>query len=416
MYTHMVPGDTAWLLAASCLVAMMTIPGLAFFYGGLVRARNVLSTMMLSFIAYAIVSIIWVLYAYSLAFSGTGYFIGNLAKALISPLTGVTPHTVVGTVPEFIYCGFQLTFAAITVAIVSSAVVERVRLRAWVIFVVLWTTFVYCVIAHWVWGQGWPRYLPKLLGLPPPIDFAGGMVVHMTSGFSALMLALVIGKRLWYGRYPIVPHNITYVLLGAALLWVGWFGFNAGSAVAANGQAASAWLVTNTAAAAGALAWSLATWLKEGRVPASAFASGAVAGLVAITPASGYVDVPAAIIIGAVAGVLSYYMMLYRIKKGLDESLDAWAVHGMSGLWGSIATGIFANPKIGGVAGLLYGNPAQLASQILVSLAVLAYACAVTMIIAKIIDKTVGWRVPEEVEYVGLDIAVHGERGYDLRT
>ena len=279
-------GATAWLLAASALVMLMTVPGLAFFYGGLVRKKNVLSTIMYCFVAYSVVSIIWIIYAYSLAFGpDVAGIIGSLKKALISPIVGITPETLASSVPEFIYCGFQLTFAAITCAIIASAVVERVKLSAWILFTILWATFVYCFIAHWLWGGGWPSKLPELTGglLPEAIDFAGGMVVHMSSGFSALMLALIIGKRLGYGEHPILPHNIPYVLLGMALLWFGWFGFNAGSAVAANGLAASAWLVTNTATAAAALSWMIATWIKEGRASATAFASGAIAGLVAIT-------------------------------------------------------------------------------------------------------------------------------------
>ncbi len=423
------PGDTAWLLTASSLVMLMTVPGLAFFYAGLVRRKNVLSTMMYSFIAYAVVSIAWILYAFSLAFSPYGpqhWFIGNLKYAAISPFTGTVPNSIwSGTgVPTFIYCGFQLTFAAITVAIISSAIVERTKLSAWIAFCILWLTFVYCPVAHWLWSNGWPETLLPKLGLPPALDFAGGMVVHMSSGFSALVLAYVIGKRLGFGREPMPPHNITYVLLGMALLWFGWFGFNAGSAVAANGLAASAWLVTNTATAAAALTWCLLSWLKEGKASSLAFASGAIAGLVAITPASGFVDPLAAIVIGVVASVISYHMVEFRMKKRLDESLDAWAVHGMSGLWGSIATGLFANPKInpgnyGLIYGLIYGHPLegalQLASQIITSLAVLAYVVTVTFIIAKVIDKTIGWRVPAEMEYVGLDLTVHGEEGYIMR-
>ncbi len=427
------PGDTAWLLTAATLVMLMTVPGLAFFYAGLVRRKNVISTMMYSFLAYAIVSIVWVLYAFSLAFSPYGplrAFIGDLKYAAISPFTGTTSSSIWWNfwfhtnVPTFIYCGFQLTFAAITVAIISSAIVERTKLSAWVIFCILWLTFVYCPVAHWLWSDGWPVTLLPKIGLKPALDFAGGMVVHMSSGFSALVLAYVIGKRLGYGREPMPPHNITYVLLGMALLWFGWFGFNAGSAVAANGLAASAWLATNTATAAAALTWCFLSWLKEGKASSLAFASGAVAGLVAITPASGYVDPLAAIVIGVVASIISYHMVEFRIKKGLDESLDAWAVHGMSGFWGSIATGLFANPKInpgnvGLIYGLIYGEPLagalQLASQIITSLAVLCYVVAVTFIIAKIIDKVVGWRVPAEMEYVGLDMSVHGEEGYIMR-
>ncbi|MDM7934007.1 MAG: ammonium transporter [Methanothrix sp.] len=303
-----------------------------------------------------------------------------------------------------IYMAFQLVFAAVTLAILTSAVAERAKLSSFIVFAVLWTTLVYDPLAHWVWGGGW---LAKLGAL----DFAGGTVVHISSGFSALVLAMVIGRRMGFGSYVMEPHNIPMAMIGAGLLWFGWFGFNSGSALAASGLAASAFVVTNTSAASGALTWLAASWLK-GKPSALGMVSGAIAGLVAITPAAGYVDNTAAIIIGAVAGVLCYSALLFRVGRGLDESCDAWAVHGTGGLWGAIATGIFANPAVNVYSGLLYGNSAQFASQITAAGAALAYALVVTYVLARIVDSVMGLRVTEDEEYVGLDISQHGEKAY----
>ncbi len=403
MTGHINAGDTAWLLTATALVMLMT-PGLGLFYGGMVRKKNVLSMIALSFIAYAIVSIQWVIYGFSLAFGNDIHgFIGNLCYILLPNFYNmVWPGT---HVPALVYVAFQLVFACISLAIITSACAERVKLSAFMIFGLLWTTLVYDPLAHWVWGGGWSSQLGAL-------DFAGGTVVHISSGFGALALALVIGKRTGFGEYDMEPHNIPMTLLGAALLWFGWFGFNAGSAVAANASAANAFLVTNTAAAAAGLSWMFASWIKEGKPGSLGFVSGAVAGLVAITPAAGYVEVSGAIVIGIIVGILCYNMMLFRINRGLDESLDAWAVHGMGGLWGAIATGIFATKAVSDYSGLIYGNVHQFVVQIIAALAAVAYAFVVTYILAKIVDAVIGLRVTEEEEYVGLDISQHGETAY----
>jgi len=394
-------GDTAWILAATALVMLMT-PGVGLFYGGMVRRKNVVSMISLSFIAFALVSIQWVIIGYSLSFgSDIAGFVGGLDYL---GLNGVGMDCGDSTIPHLAFMVFQLVFAAITLAILTSAVAERVKLSSFIVFGLLWTTLVYDPLAHWVWGGGWLAELGAL-------DFAGGTVVHISSGFSALALAMVIGKRIGFGEYDMEPHNIPMTLLGAALLWFGWFGFNAGSALAADGLAASAFVVTNTAAAAGALAWLFASWM-SGKPSSLGMVSGAVAGLVAITPAAGFVDVLSSIVIGAVAGVVCYKALLFRVRKGWDESLDAWAVHGVGGLWGAIATGIFANEAIGGYSGLIYGNVGQFIAQIIGAGAAIIYAFAVTIILAKIVDATMGLRVSEEEEYVGLDISQHGESAY----
>ncbi len=384
-------GDIAWILASTALVMLMT-PGLGLFYGGMVRRKNVLSMISLCFLALAIVSIQWIIIGYTLSFgSDINGLIGSLEHLGLKNLKLI----------DYAFVAFQLMFAAITLGIVTSAMAERVKLSAFLLFGVLWTTFVYDPLAHWVWGNGWLAQLGAL-------DFAGGTVVHISSGFSALALAFLIGKRMGYGEYPMEPHNIPMTLLGTALLWFGWFGFNAGSALAANDIACNAFIVTNTAAAAGALAWMFASWVK-GKPGSLGIASGAVAGLVAITPAAGYVDPLSSIVIGAVAGVLCYLAMLFRVKKGIDESLDAWAVHGIGGFWGAIATGIFASVN---AKGLLLGNVHQFIAQIIGAVSAIVYAFVVTLILAKIVDAVIGLRVSEEEEYVGLDISQHGEVAY----
>ena len=394
-------GDTAWLLASTALVMLMT-PGVGFFYGGMVRRKNIISMIALSFIAFALVSILWVLWGYSLAFgSDIRGFIGGLSALGLAGV-GMGPGPYSATVPGLAYMVFQLVFATVTLAILTSVFAERVKLSSFLVFGLLWTTLVYDPLAHWVWGGGWTAAMGA-------IDFAGGTVVHISSGFSALAIALVIGKRKGFGRYLMEPANIPMALLGAALLWFGWFGFNAGSAVAANGLAANAFVVTNTAAAAGALTWMVASWL-YGRPASLGVVTGAVAGLVAITPAAGYVTPLASIVIGVVAGILCYGMMNFRIKKGLDESLDAWSVHGMGGLWGALATGIFASAAVNNYTGLLGGNPMQFVVQLVAALSAVVYAFVVTFVLAKIVDKTIGLRVTEDEEYVGLDISQHGER------
>jgi Amt family ammonium transporter len=392
-------GTTAWLLTATALVMLMT-PGVGFFYGGLVRRKNFISMVALSFIVFALVSIQWVLFGYSLSFGGDiGGFIGNLQYA---GLSGIGMEAGDAGYPPLMFVAFQLVFAAIAMAIVTSGFAERVKLSSFIIFALLWTTLVYDPLAHWAWGGGWAGSFGSL-------DFAGGTVVHISSGFAALAVAMVIGKRSGFGQYSMEPHNIPMTLLGAALLWFGWFGFNAGSALAANSLAANAFLVTNTSAAAGALAWLAASWYR-GKPSSLGMVSGAIAGLVAITPAAGFVDVGVSIVIGAIAGLICYGAMLFRLKKGLDESLDAWAVHGMGGLWGAFATGIFATAAIGGYPGLIEGNLDQFIANTVGALSALVYAFVVTLVLAFIIEKTIGLRVSEDEEYVGLDISQHGER------
>lgn len=394
-------GDTAWILASTALVVLMT-PGVGLFYAGMVRRKSVVSMITLSFVALALVSIQWVLVGYSLAFSADiAGFIGGLG---FLGLNGVGMDCGDLTIPHLAFMVFQLAFAAITLAILTSAMAERVKVLGFIVFGLLWTTLVYDTLAHWVWGGGWLAELGAL-------DFAGGTVVHISSGFSALALALVIGKRRGFGEQQMVPHNIPMTLLGAALLWFGWFGFNGGSALAADGLAANAFVVTNTSAAAGAIGWMFASW-NHGKQSSLGMVSGAVAGLVAITPAAGFVGPISSIVIGAVAGVLCYKAMLFRIKRGLDESLDAWAIHGFGGVWGAIATGIFAIEAVGGYTGLLYGNVGQLITQLIGAGAVILFAFTLTLILAKLVDATIGLRVTEEEEYVGLDISQHGEEAY----
>jgi Amt family ammonium transporter len=385
----------------SALLVMLMTPGVGLFYGGLVRKKNFISMIALSFVSLAVASVHWILIGYSLAFGpDVGGFIGNLSNL---GLSGVSADAGPGGYPPMVFMVFQLFFAAVTLTIVTSAVAERIKLSSFILFSLIWLTIVYCPIAHWAWGGGWAQQM----GL---IDFAGGTAVEICSGFAALALALVIGRRAGYGEHAIEPHNIPIALLGAALLWFGWFGFNAGSALAVNSSAAIAFVNTNTAAAAGTLAWMLASWY-HGKPSSLGMVSGAIAGMVAITPAAGFVTPLVALLIGAVAGVLCYGMMLLRIrKKNLDETLDAWAIHGMGGLWGTIATGIFAAAAIGGVAGLFEGNASQFTINTIAAFAALVYAFVVTYIIAKAIDHTLGLRVTEDEEYVGLDICQHGER------
>ncbi len=396
-------GAIAWVLASTALVMIMT-PGVGFFYGGLVRKKNFIDMITLSFVAFALVSIQWVLFGYSLAFGpDVGGFVGNLSNL---GLTGVSmnaagPYSPL--VPGMLYMVFQLVFATVTMAIVTSGFAERIKFSSYLVFALIWTTIVYDPLAHWVWGGGWTSQFGA-------IDFAGGTVVHISSGFAALALALVIGKRVGYGKYAMEPANIPWSILGAVLLWFGWFGFNAGSAVAANGLAVNAFVTTNTATAVAAMAWLLVSWAHGGKPDSLGFVSGAVAGLVAITPAAGYVTPMAAIAIGAVAGVMCYFIMLWRQGRGIDESLDAWAVHGMGGLWGAIATGIFASAAVNGASGLIEGNVHQFLAQIVGAGSAVVYAFVVTYILAIIVDRTLGLRVTEEEEYVGLDISQHGER------
>lgn len=392
-------GDTAWMLMASALVLVMT-PGLAFFYGGLVRGRNVIDTMMFSFMAMAVVSVVWVLWGYSLAFGDGNSFIGDLSRV---GLKGIGKDTMSGTIPTLLFVIFQMMFAVITPALITGAMVERAKFNTYLVFLVLWITFVYAPIAHWVWAPtGW---LFKMGAL----DFAGGTVVHINAAIAALVAAIMLGKR----RNPgAEPSNVPYVMLGAGILWFGWFGFNGGSGLAANGQAVNAFLVTNTAAATAGLAWGLISQLHHGRMSAVGVVTGAVAGLVAITPASGYVGVMGALAIGAVTGVLCYVAVLVRPKTKIDDALDVFAVHGMGGIWGALATGIFATAAIGPTSGLLEGNPGQMTIQAIGVLATLAWSGGMSFVILKVLAFVpgLGLRPSAKDEDQGMDVASHGER------
>ena len=397
-------GDTAWILIASLLVLLMSIPGVAFFYSGLTKRKNVLNTMFLTFIAFSIASVIWVAYGYPFAF-GDVSINGLISQPAHFFMTGIGINDLTGSIPTILFIVFQLTFAGLTAALVSGAIVGRMKTSAWMIFVIAWVTLVYIPIAHWVWGGGWLMQMGAL-------DFAGGTVVHINSGVTALALALVLGKR----KNPsLLPHNLGYSVLGAGLLWFGWMGFNGGSALAANGLAASAILVSNVAAATALITWVLIDTVKVGKPTMLGAITGGVAGLVAITPAAGFVDVPAAIIIGFVTAFVSYYAIYYlKSRFGYDDALDVFGVHGLSGVWGAIATGIFASPAINGAAGLLFGNPNQLTIQIISIIATAVYAFVVSIILAKILDKTIGIRVEEKEEIGGLDANLHNESGYRL--
>ncbi|GIX46441.1 MAG: ammonium transporter [Candidatus Tectimicrobiota bacterium] len=402
-------GDTAWVLVAAALVLMMTAPGLALFYGGLVRRKNVLGTLMQSFMLLAMVSVQWVLWGYSLAFGPdvAGLFGSLRYLGLVG--VGPEPGPYAETIPHLAFMTFQGMFAAITPALITGAFAERMKFKTFLVFGLLWATFIYDPLAHWVWGGGW-------IGKLGALDFAGGTVVHISSGVSALVCAIVIGKRRGFPTEYMAPHNLPLAVTGAALLWVGWFGFNAGSALAANGIAAVAFVTTNTAAAAAALAWVFVEWSRGGRPTMLGAATGAVAGLVAITPAAGFVSPLAAILIGAVAGVLCYFGVIMKLRFGYDDSLDVVGVHGVGGTWGALATGLFASTAInaGGADGLFAGNAALLGAQILSILATWVYAGAGTWIILKILDTTMGLRVSDEEEQMGLDLSQHNEAGYTM--
>ena len=404
-------GDTAWVLIASALVMMMT-PALAFFYGGMVRKKNILSTLNLSFIIMGLLSVQWVLYGYSLAF-GSNY--AGLIRGLIGGLNflglsgvGASPNAEYApTIPHLAFAAFQMMFAIITPALITGAFVERVRFKTFLVFSLLWATLVYDPVAHWVWGTGG---LLRQLGA---LDFAGGTVVHITAGFSALAFATVIGARKGFGSSSFEPHNIPYSVLGAGLLWVGWFGFNGGSALAANGLAVNALVTTNTAAAAAGLVWMLLSWL-DNRPSVLGIITGAVVGLVAITPAAGFVTPLAALVIGGVAAPISYYAIRLRQRRNLDESLDVWACHGMGGVWGALATGLFATKTVNeaGANGLFFGNPGQFLVQLATVALVVIFAFGMTFVMTKLLNRFMGLRVSSNEEEVGLDISEHGERAY----
>ncbi len=392
-------GVTTWLMVSAALVMLM-VPGVGLFYAGLVRRKNIISMIALSFVALAVVSIYWMVIGYSLAFGpDIGGVIGNLDYAF---LNGVSMDAGEKGYAPLAFMVFQLFFAAVTLTIITSGVAERVRISSFIVFMLLWMTFVYCPLAHWAWGGGWAQSMGLL-------DFAGGTVVEICSGFSALAIALVIKSRAGFGKYSMEPHNIPLALIGAALLWFGWFGFNAGSALAVNGLMVNAFVTTNAAAAAGTLAWMGASWY-HGKPSSLGMVSGAIAGMVAITPAAGFVTPMISILIGAIAGLICYGAMLFRIRKGLDESLDAWAIHGMGGLWGTIATGAFATVAVCGISGLFEGNLQQFINNGIAALAALVFSFVVTYCIARIVDRTIGLRVTANEEYVGMDISQHGER------
>ncbi|MBI1811202.1 MAG: ammonium transporter [Nitrospirae bacterium] len=403
-------GDTAWVLMSSALVMLMT-PGLALFYGGMVRRKNVLGTIMQSFITLGVITILWVLYGYSLSFGpDKWHIIGGLEWVGLRGV-GLEPNPdYAATIPHQAFMIFQMMFAVITPALITGAFAERFKFKAYLLFLVLWATVVYFPLAHWVWGVGgWIRELGAL-------DFAGGLVVHISSGVSALAAAIIVGKRRKHGVEQMAPHNLTMTLLGAALLWFGWFGFNGGSAVASGSLATSAFVVTHIATAAAALSWMFAEWIHRNKPTVLGAASGAVAGLVAITPASGFVGPMPALVIGLVAGVLCYMAVNLKAKLGYDDSLDAVGVHGIGGTWGAIATGLFASKLINsaGNDGLFYGNASLLLNQIISIGAAWIYSFTATLVILKVIDWTIGLRVSEEDEADGLDLSQHGESGYTL--
>ncbi len=402
-------GDTAWMIVSTALVMMMTPAGLALFYGGMSRYKNLLNTFAMTFVAYCLASVVWIAYGYTLAFGpDKAGIIGGLDFVLLS---GITPATLEGTIPTNVYALFQMTFACITVALVLGSIVDRMKFSAWLVFTVLWVTFVYCPIAHWVWGKGWMAQMGAL-------DFAGGTVVHVNAGVAGLVLALVLGKRIGFGKEAMFPSSIALTALGSALLWFGWFGFNAGSALVADGLAGSAFLTTNTSAAAAALAWMFTEWAVNRKPTVLGIASGIVAGLVAITPAAGFVGLGASLVIGVAAGVLGFFSVAkLKHRIGYDDSLDAFGVHGVCGTFGALATGLFADPAINATGtGLFFGNPGQLLIQA-VSIASTALFTAVATIVLVYVTKalTGGLRVDEENEVTGLDSAVHGERAFEIQ-
>jgi len=401
-------GDTAWMLISTAMVMLMT-PGLAFFYGGMVRRKNALSTIMMSFMTLGLIGVLWVLYGYSLVFGNDiGGFIGG-GNFLALMNVGQDPSSVYATtVPHYTFAAYQMMFAIITVALITGAVVERVKFASIVVFALVWFTLVYIPVAHWVWGSG--GWLAKLGAL----DFAGGTVVHITAGVSALSLAILLGPRRDYQNTSILaPHNVPYIVIGAGLLWFGWFGFNAGSALSSGGLASSAFIATNTAAAAAALTWMFLSWFFH-RPTVSGIAIGAVAGLVAVTPAAGFISPIMGIPIGIGVSLISFFVMKLRNRSGTDDSLDVFACHGVGGTWGAIATGIFASASVNpaGADGLIHGNWVLLGKQALAVVAVWAFAFALTWIIGKVIESTMGLRVSETEENVGLDISQHGESAY----
>jgi Amt family ammonium transporter len=396
-------GDTAWMLVATALVMLMTLPGLALFYGGLAKRKDSLNTMAMCFVTYCIVSVLWVIYGYTFAFGpDIGGIIGNPKNLFLS---GIGIDSLTGTIPEYIFIVFQMTFAAITVALASGAFIERMKFSAWVLFTILWFTLAYLPVAHWVWGGG---FLAELGAL----DFAGGTVVHINAGIGALVGALILGKR---REVTLKPSNLTLVITGAGLLWFGWFGFNAGSAVASNGLAGIAFINTNTATAVAALSWMFIEWMHTRKPTLLGLASGAIAGLVAITPAAGFVNIKGAMIMGILAGMVTYFSVAaMKPKIGYDDSLDAFGIHGVSGILGALLVGFFADPAINEASGLFFGNPGQLLTQLIAIVVTIVYVAVVTVLIFFFIKVFIGLRVEDEHEITGLDESQHGEKAYNL--
>ena len=414
-------GNTAWMLASASLVLLMT-PGLAFFYGGMVRGKSVLNIMMMSFGALGVVGIIYMLWGYSMSFgTDVGGLFGNPfdffgLKGLDDNANALFSFDDLG-VPAYVWVAFQSTFAIITVALISGSIPERVKFGAWMLFAGLWVTLVYFPLAHMVWGGGLLGAEGITESLSTPLDFAGGTVVHINAGVAGLVLALIIGKRKGFGKEPMRPHNLPFVMLGAALLWFGWFGFNAGSAGAANDQAGLAWITTTAATAAAMAGWLITEKIRDGHATSLGAASGVVAGLVAIPPAAGFVSPVGALVIGLIAGVLCALAVSLKYKFGYDDSLDVVGVHLVGGLWGTVSIGFFATADdlwAGSKAGLLYGGGVtQLLTQVIVAVAAVVFSAVVTAVIAVAIKRTMGWRVSEEVEVNGIDLAVHGETAYE---
>lgn len=397
-------GDTAWMLIATALVMLMSLPGLAIFYGGLAKAKDTLNTIAMVFTAYAIASVVWVIYGYSLAFgTDIGGIIGSPEKLFLS---GVDIESLEGTIPELLFVAFQGTFAAITLALISGSYIERMKFSAWLIFSILWVSLVYVPIAHWVWGGG---FLAKL----GTLDFAGGTVVHINAGIAGLVGALILGKR---KDTALIPSNLPMVVIGTGLLWFGWFGFNAGSAVASNALVSVALLNTNVATAVAALSWMFVEWLHAKKPTVLGLASGAIAGLVAITPAAGFVNVIGAIIIGFVAGIVPYFAVaVLKHKLGYDDALDVFGIHGVAGILGAILTGVFADPSINEDGkSLLYGNPGQVLIQILSVVVTIIYSAIATFVILMVVKALTGMRVSHEEEIAGLDSSQHREKAYNL--
>lgn len=413
-------GDNAWMLVCCALVLMMTGPGLALFYGGLVRKKNVLATMMQSFVMMGVVTVLWAVYGYSIAFAEGTPFFGKLNYLFLSGVGGDPNTAYAATIPHQTFMMFQLMFAIITPALITGAFAERMKFSAMLAYTALWATFVYFPLAHMVWGNGGLLALPALNGKIPALDFAGGTVVHISSGFSALVCAIYLGKRIGFPKQLMAPHSLVLSVIGACLLWVGWFGFNAGSAVSAGKLASSAFVATHFGAAAAALGWMIVEWLRQGKPTVLGAISGAVAGLVGITPASGFVTPMAALAVGFIAGVVCFFAVTELKKKlGYDDSLDAFGVHGVGGFTGAILTGVFATKAVndvfsGGPAGLLEGNSKQVLNQLIAAGIAIALGVIGTLIILKVVDAVIGLRVTGEDEVTGLDLSQHGEEGYNL--